>query len=141
MKAKSAIETVQLIIMTVAFAYHFVTEETANLQEPPPEDGQEVTVPATARVSLKSIANMLTDMTEGLEADKFGGWKGEHEEQREAVRLMTAVHNKNNRLSSGDQDVTVAEYAMAHIMNLHGVKDLQGNPIHKDDGQLRARCD
>jgi len=43
-------------------------------------------------------------MTEGFEADKFGGWKGEHEEQREAVRLMTAVHNKNNRLSSSDQD-------------------------------------
>ena len=119
--------------MTVAFIYHFITEDVVNLQEPQPEEP--VTIPATAKTSLKVIANQLMDLTEELD---FNGWTDEHQEQRDAGLCMAAARNKNNRLLPGQQDPMVAECALAHIMNLHGVKDLDGSPVHEEQGKLRA---
>jgi len=80
------------------------------------------------------LANHITNLAEELAAAKFKGSKEEHSDMREAVIGMTGMYNKNNRLSASVQDVTTAECALAHLMNINGAFDLDGSAIKLENG-------
>ena len=87
---------------------------------------------------MKLLADHITDLAEDLADAKFTGFKEQHDNMREAVVGMTGVHNKNNRLPPSEQDVTTAECALAHLMNLNGAVDIDILPIKIENG-ARAR--
>ena len=140
MKAANSLEEkAQLMLMSIAFVYHIITEEDlVNLEEDRTPDKPFNTVPADARKSMKLLANHITDLAEELDTAKFKGFKDEHDEMRKAVVAMTGAHNKNNRLSPGEQDATTAECALAHLMNLNGAVDIDILTIKIEHG-ARAR--
>ena len=136
--AKSFEEKAQLMLMSIAFVYHIITEDLVNLEEDRSPDKPFSTVPADARKSMKLLANHITDLAEELATAEFKGFKDEHDEMREAVVAMTGAHNKNNRLSPSEQDATTAECALAHLMNLNGAVDIDILTIKIEHG-ARAR--
>jgi hypothetical protein len=136
--AKSLEEKAQLMLMSIAFVYHIVTEDLVNLEDDRSPDKPLNTIPADARKSTKLLADHITDLAEDLTDAKFTGFKEEHADMREAVVGMTGIHNKNNRLSASEQDVTTAECALAHLMNLNGAIDIDCLVIKLENG-ARAR--
>ena len=136
--AKSLEEKAQLMLMPIAFVYHIITEDLVNLEDDRSPDKPLNTVPADARKSMKLLADHITDLAEDLADAKFTGFKEQHDNMREAVVGMTGVHNKNNRLPPSEQDVTTAECALAHLMNLNGAIDIDILPIKLENG-ARAR--
>jgi len=140
MKAANSLEEkAQLMLMSIAFVYHIITEEDlVNLEEDRTPDKPFNTVPADARKSMKLLADHITDLAEDLADAKFTGFKEQHDNMREAVVGMTGIHNKNNRLSASEQDATTAECALAYLMNLNGAIDIDCLPIKLENG-ARAR--
>ena len=136
--AKSLEEKAQLMLMSIAFVYHIATEDLVNLEDDRSPDKPLNTIPADARKSTKLLADNITDLAEDLTDAKFTGFKEEHADMREAVVGMTGIHNKNNRLSASEQDVTTAECALAHLMNLNGAIDIDCLVIKLENG-ARAR--